>query len=176
MRRFLTLTAKEAAFWHDSLYWERSDYPEYQNEMMKLLAACGARVTPTEYQSNLISLCELARGNKFKLLLLESPFQERTRDPYFLSFHMKYDIERYRQKLRIVGQRFNVNVVRIPMLTELHDDENTSYFHDIVHPNEKGCALIADTISRVIQGLRDKKQSSNRAMILAHARKKGEGT
>ncbi|MFH1379983.1 MAG: GDSL-type esterase/lipase family protein [bacterium] len=102
------------------------------------------RVSHLEYADNIERIVRMAKKRKRKIILIMPPVKIFLSRDHFLS------IEKYREHLREIAEKYNISLLIAPELTGTALVEESEYFLDKVHTNAKGNALMAQHIFNIL--------------------------
>ena len=106
------------------------------------------RVSRDQYREYILELNGLCRANNARLVLITQPLPKVA---------MSVEPERvgkfyqYMKDLKDIAASENIPLLTVGELTENVSDETSHLFHDLVHPNEAGHALIAEGLHSLLQ-------------------------
>jgi len=102
------------------------------------------RVGPDDYRRNFESFAEIAASRGIHVVFVPPPWgNDRARAS-------TEAIRTYRAILRDVADRTATPVAPIDPLTEADQAINRPFFHDVIHPNARGHAVLAEALAGII--------------------------
>jgi lysophospholipase L1-like esterase len=119
-----------------------------------------ARVSPEAYEANVRAICRLSKDAGAVPVLLETPFQRETRQPYGpVWFTLHEPIGRYRERARSVSRQEGIRYVEAGPLTERSSQANEGWFLDPAHPNAAGTRVLAESLRVALIGALEARRS-----------------